>query len=214
MLGIHDGKSNGRAALGLLLLLTVLLVITASAPAAEFHAGDSPHTLWSGSEVGTDIFTVKAGTVNCNEITYAGTTTVATTTTLDLSPSFKGCTGFGFVNTTIDPNGCSYRLHTGKEGSSTQGTSIVCPEGKEGIVVTAFNCWVTIPPQSGLKTVTYTNGEGDITVDFNLAGVKYTQTSKSFPGCTNGTFTDGKYVGTTTLQATDTAGGAREARVE
>jgi len=179
----------------------------------EFHAGTSPHTLWSGTQSGEDVFTVKAGTVKCRKITSSGTTTAATTTTLDLTPSFSECTAFGFVGTTVDANGCIYRLHTAKEGISTQGTSIVCPEGK-AIVVTASNCELSVPAQGVLGTVTYTNTEGDITADLNLSAIKYTQVSKSFPGCTNGTFTDGKYVGATTLTATDTAGTAKETWVE
>jgi hypothetical protein len=45
-------------------------------------------------------------------------------------------------------------------------------------------------------------------VDFaiNIKGIKYTQHSKSFPGCANGTFTNGTYVGGGHVKGTNSLG--------
>jgi hypothetical protein len=194
-----------RGILATIAAMALLVIATSAASGAEFHAAGTGHTLWSAEQTGVNLYTFEAGTVTCKEMAYSGTTTVTTTTTIDLTPAFSGCTAFGFINTKIDTNGCAYRYHTQKEGSSTQGTSIVCPEGKS-IVITAFQCEVLIPSQSGLTTTTYTDGLGDIVVDDNLTAIEYTQTSKSFPGCKDGIFTTGKYSGATTVRATNTAG--------
>jgi hypothetical protein len=181
-------------------ILAALAMTAVSAPAAsaaEFHAG-FVYSL-SGSQVGEDVSTFSAGTVRCNEITYSGELRTPTSSTLTLAPSFSKCTAFGFVGASVDVNGCEYVFHTGAEGS----TEIVCPAEKS-IVVTAFNCWVTVGPQT-LKTVSYTNEEAeglhDIRINTNLTGMNFTQHSKSFPGCPNGSFSNGKTTGALTLKA-------------
>jgi len=39
-----------------------------------------------------------------------------------------------------------------------------------------------------------------------VSGIKYTQDSKSFPGCTNGTFTNGTFVGEGLARGQNTTG--------
>ncbi|HEX7278112.1 MAG TPA: hypothetical protein VF255_00685 [Solirubrobacterales bacterium] len=176
-----------------------------AAVAADFHS-EVAHTEYIGEQhASEDTWTFNAGTVRCSHVTWEGTETVATTTTLTLTPTTSGCKAFGFVNTAIDHR-CSLTLHT-KSGTSTAGTeTIECPQYE---TITAFNCWVTIGPQGPLTGVTYTNqGAGtsrDITIDFNTTGIEYTQHSKSFPGCTNGTFKNGTHQGSLTLKGFNTA---------
>ncbi|HEX7278556.1 MAG TPA: hypothetical protein VF255_02925 [Solirubrobacterales bacterium] len=191
----------GVAALGLL--------SAGSASAAEFHS-EVAHTSITGTHGGEEIFTVNAGSIRCQETHYVGTRTVATSTTLTLTPEYTGCTAFGFVNATIDHNGCFLTFHTEAGTGAIGGRHTIECEGGKAITVTAFNCWVTIGSQSNIGPVTYTNqGAGatrDVTVDFSTSGLTYTQHSKSFPGCTNGTFTNGIHSGATTLRSFDTAG--------
>jgi hypothetical protein len=47
-----------------------------------------------------------------------------------------------------------------------------------------------------------------VTATANLSGIKYTQESKSFPGCANGTFTNGTHKGSATVVGTNTTGEA------
>jgi len=180
-----------------------LVAVSASAvSAAEFHTGIVYPISGSQTAAENDVTTFTAGTVKCATIVYTGELKTETSSTLTLAPSFSDCTAFTFVKTSIDTNGCEYVFHAGGEGSM----DIVCPAGKS-IVVTAFNCEVTIGPQT-LKSVSYANeeaeGSRDIKINMNLTGLSYTQHSKSFPGCAaNGTnpFSNGTTKGEITLNA-------------
>jgi hypothetical protein len=194
---------------GLGLMFVALLALagfSSSAMATEFHS-EVAHTIIDGEQPAetNDVFTVKAGTVTCKSATYSGTVNSATTSEVTVQPKYSECTAFGFVNTTIDvPSGCWYRFTP-----DTNPLHIVC--GAEPITVTAFNCWITVGSQTN-SGITYSNsGSGssrDVTVTANATGLTYTQHSKSFPGCTSGTFTDGKYVGKGTVKGTNTEGKA------
>ncbi|HEX7279990.1 MAG TPA: trypsin-like serine protease [Solirubrobacterales bacterium] len=172
----------------------------------------SPATL-KGSQVGSNVFTVNAGTIKCTTINYSGTLEEQSET-IELTPSYSGCTAFGFISAPIDVNGCKFKFAaTSKsEADSFGGTvDVVCPEGS-AITATAFNCHVKFGSQTGLSGVTYTDTtaaspKADVDVSVNLSGIKYTQESKSFPGCSSGTFTNGTYAGSSTLWA-ETAEGA------
>ncbi|HEX7280182.1 MAG TPA: hypothetical protein VF255_11245 [Solirubrobacterales bacterium] len=202
-------------ALGLAVFAVMALgAFSAATASAEklFHS-EVAHTEVRGEQHSTeDTFTVNAGTVRCSHATYTGTQSTATASTQTVAPTYSGCKAFGFVNTTIDPNGCGYVFSlsgTPVSGAAPGGVTIECPAGQV-ITVTAFNCWVTVGPQTRATGITYTNlGAGktrDVTVDVNLTGLTYTQHSKSFPGCTNGTFNNGTYTGAATVRGFDTAG--------
>jgi hypothetical protein len=205
-------------ALGLALVAVFALAAmsAATASAEEFHS-ETAHTTYTGAQVAEDIFTVNAGTVKCKKAEYAGTQSVATSKEATVSPTYKECTAFGFVNTTIDVNGCGYIFTRTPVNGDESSIHIECPAGNS-IVVTAFNCEVTVPAQTLSGGVTYTNeGAGttrSIIVDVNLTGITYIQHSKSFPGCkTEGTtgagatslFHDGTYSGSATITGANTA---------
>jgi hypothetical protein len=183
------------------------LSATAASAATSFHS-EQAHTIIDGTQpvAEDDVFTVKAGTVKCTSATYSGTTEAATTTTVKVTPAYSGCTAFGFVSTPVDvPAGCTYTFN-----ATNDDLAIACTGSP--ITVTAFNCHVKVGTQTATSGISYsTAGSGtarDVTVKANITGLKYTQESKSFPGCTNGTFEDGKYVGSGTVTGTNTAGGA------
>jgi hypothetical protein len=199
-----ENMNRKLKALGLTVvaLMAAMALSVSAASAAEFHS-EVAHTSLSGSQIGTDVFTVNAGTVKCTEATYTGTQSAETAKTVKVLPKYSGCTAFSFVNTTIDVNGCEYEF----SGENTDVNIVNCATP---ITVTAFNCWVTVGAQSGLKSVTYTNeGSGtsrDVKVKVAITGIKYTQHSKSFPGCSSGTFTNGSYTGEATVKGANTAG--------
>jgi hypothetical protein len=193
-------------ALGLALAAVMAMAAFASsAYAAEFHS-EATHTEIKGEQEETDVFTTNAGTVKCTTATYVGTTSAATTSEITVTPTYSNCTAFGFVNTPIDTNNCHYTFTSNPTVPPV--LHILCPTAP--ITVTAFNCWVTVGSQTVNSGIEYTNkGAGttrDVTVDVNISGLTYTQHSKSFPGCTNGTFTNGTYVGKATVKGTNTAG--------
>ncbi|HEX7278881.1 MAG TPA: hypothetical protein VF255_04565 [Solirubrobacterales bacterium] len=189
-------------------LIVVLIGVTAFAPsasAANFHS-EVAHTQISGE--GSPFFSgfsFNAGKVSCGTETFSGTQAAATTSELNLTPSFPGyCTAFGFISTVVDVNGCSFKLTP----SSHPDLHIVCPGNP--ITITGFNCHVTIGSQTVNTGVTYVNnGVGatrEITASLNLTGLTYTQSSKSFPGCTNGTFNNGTYQNPIRLKGATTIG--------
>ncbi|HEX7278554.1 MAG TPA: hypothetical protein VF255_02915 [Solirubrobacterales bacterium] len=192
-------------ALGLALVAVFAMsaLSAASASAIEFHSAVAHTELRAEQHAGEDTFTVNAGTVRCSHVTYAGTESFATSSFQTVTPTYTGCRAFGFVSTTIDTNGCSFHF-----SSNGQSFSIFCGAGNP-MAVTAFNCWVTVGTQLNAGFVVHTNQGGtpiDVTVDMNITGIKYTQHSKSFPGCTNGTFTNGTYTGSATMQGFNTVG--------
>jgi hypothetical protein len=201
--------SRMRCRVLLAALLALLSVAVPSVGAAEFHS-EAAHTILDGEQqpFTDDVFTVNAGTVTCGFATYSGTTSSATTAEVTLTPSFELCTAFGFLNTTVDVpkginGGCDYRY---TPTSAISRLHIVCGNN-ETITVTAFNCWVTIGSQTTAGIVYDNGGSGsfrEISITSNITGLTYTQHSKQFPGCTNGTFTNGKFVGSTRLLGTNT----------
>jgi hypothetical protein len=189
-------------ALVAMLAMSAVVASAASATAFSFKAEKVPTQLTGKQHNGNDIFTTDAGKVECTEATYAGEQKVTPTNEVLVTPTYSGCTAFGFANTPIDVNGCQYRFTTvTKESGNFEGSAdIVCPAGKV-IEVTAFGCTVTIGSQTGLKKVTYTNvGAGttrEVTVDVNLTGIVYVEDPGFFNTCANNkvTTSNGTYVG-------------------
>jgi len=176
----------------------------ASASAAEFHSSVH-HTILDGTQIGTDVFTTNAGTVSCSEANYHGTLSATTTTTIEgITPTYSGCTAFGFANVPIHHDECTYTFHT-----TPTWIDIVCPTNK-AFTITAPNCEVTVGSQTGLTSATYTT-EGkapkrDVRLKVEISGIKYTQHGKGFFPCASGTFTNGTYKGEATVTGTDTNG--------
>jgi archaellum component FlaF (FlaF/FlaG flagellin family) len=173
----------------------------ASAQAFNFKAEKVPTRITGVNHAGTDIFTFDAGKAECNKVTYVGEQMVTPTSTLSFTPTYSGCTIFGFANSPVVVNGCSYKFTTvTKEIATFEGAiDIVCPAGKV-IEFQAFGCTVTVGSQTSLKRVTFTNvgttTTSELTYDVSLTGIKYEEHNKGmFPTCafntkptTNGTF--------------------------
>jgi hypothetical protein len=192
-----------------LVAVFAMSALSASVASAEFFHSEVEHTTLDGTQVGTDVFTVKAGTVSCGEAKYTGTTTSKTVKSITVFPTYSECTAFGFVSTKIDvPAGCGYTFTpTGPPFIHIVGCNTT------PITVTAFNCWVTVKDQSPKGTVAYVTGGAagathDIEVQVSLEEITYQQHNKNFPFCTGGAgiFNDGKYTGKATVIGTDTAG--------
>ncbi len=201
----------------LVLVLVGSVIGTSSAAAWQFHSEIAPLKVTGSIDSGADVFELDAGTVSCSTVSYTGTVGNLTATTWMLSPSYSGCIAFGFANTVISMNGCEYLLHAeATEGGINKGSmDIACPSGKEvTIVVSSFGttkCTIHIPPQTGLRTLRFTNiGTGttrEITVDLNISGaaggggLKYSQTAGTgFGACSNATNTSlGSYNGLASL---------------
>ncbi len=103
---------------------------------------------------------------------------------------------------TITANGCETIATVSNEGPPYVGKfGVKCPAGKSFEVHGKF-CSVAIPAQTGLTGISYGNtGEGKnraVQVTFNVSGLKYTLSGPEPEFC-NGTYENGTYTGTTTL---------------
>jgi hypothetical protein len=191
-------------ALGLVFVAVLALgaLSATAASAASFHY-EQTHTMITGGQPHgeDDIWTVNAGTVKCQSSYYTGTTSSATTETFTVTPEYGLCSAFGFINVPIDVNGCTYTFNV------SGFFNISCLSGE--ITVTAFNCHVKIGTQTFLGGSYDNSGSGksrDVTATLKLSGLKYTQESKSFPGCTKGSFINGTFSSSATFVGTNTFG--------
>lgn len=184
--------------------VAILAIETPSATFAEFHSEAAHTTIAGGQPVFENtVFTFKAGTVSCNQVSYSGTTSTATTSSIPIEPKYEFCNAFGFVSTKVDVE-CEYSFTS----SNFSQLHIYCGP-TDNIIITAFNCHVEIDSQTA-SGITYDNdglGAGrNIRLTANVSGLRYEQRAKQFPGCTNGHFTDGKLVGSVILKGSNTAG--------
>jgi hypothetical protein len=196
---------NRKLITGFLPITALLAMAAISAPGAfaGYHS-ETSHTLIQGSQIGETTFTVNAGTIRCNSVTYSGTLSTQTSESIAGEPKYAECTAFGFISSPVDANGCTTVF-------TTQPAFIdhrICHSAP--VTVTAFNCWVTIGSQTVGGNTMVNEGAGssrDLRFTINASGITYTQHSKSFPGCANGTFTNGKQTASATLRGFNTSGG-------
>jgi hypothetical protein len=189
--------------LGLALLAGVATsaVCAAGAQAGTFTAGAYPATITSENIIPVQ-FTTQLGTMIC-EPTLHGELGAASEA-LTVTPSYGATCRIGGKGVHVKNNGCDFRLQAGatKEGSEVEGSmDIVCPAGKKiDFEITSVPvCHLTVPGQSELGSIRYTNMvQKDIVAHFEIGLVFYELDA----GCsTVGSFSDGEYDATTTLMA-------------
>jgi hypothetical protein len=185
-----------------LVVLGALALSAASAPAAfadpTFHA-EVEDTILTGSQ-GTEVPTVLTtdkGELKCEIVKFSGTWATTTNTTLTLKPTWENCK-MGGITTFVTSNGCAFLFHLGLNTETFESkVDLECPVGKLLEVEPGF-CTITIPPQTGLQQVTFTN-EGETTTrsliaDLNVSGIDYKEHgaecgSEGEETATNGTLT-------------------------
>jgi hypothetical protein len=185
---IHHLKNLG---LMMLAVLALGAMVSSAAGAASFTASKYPTSVTSTSAKGNDKLTTEGGSVECK--THQEGTLTAASSSITMITSYSECQAFGFLNATVIM-GCDYVLQVSGV------TDIECPASNK-IVITAGTCEVQIGTQTGLSSVSLSNGVGDITAKANLSGIKYTVTKDGF-GCpfastgekTGATYTQGSAV--------------------
>ncbi len=181
------------------------LIAAAAVPAqaSTFNAEKYPATI-EGSQVGQHVFSVEDNlNVKCNRATFHGTLAEASST-MTITPTYTECVAFGFLNSTVNFNGCDYLFHAGEEVAADkhQGTvDITCPT-ENSIVIVAGTCETKIGAQTGLNSSNVENNTEplDATATGSLTGITYSKAKDGF-GCPltgTGTKTDGGYAGTAT----------------
>jgi hypothetical protein len=205
-------KQTSKAFLGVLTVALALSAVVASAAQAapEFWASEFPAFVY-GKHIGNVAMTDE-GSIVCEEGSYTGELKGASST-LSLSPKYGKCKSQGWP-VTYFWNGCTYLLHL-KEKTAEENYKgnfdFACPAGKV-IEAKAYSdaghttqiCRMTISPQTGMLSVTYTNfneaGLRKVEMVFKVGKFKYTQEG-SF--CANGSFSNGELEGTVRLEAED-----------
>lgn len=192
--------SRNLKVLGLCLMAALAMSAVASSTASAWFKSTSHHTIFSGSQVGTNTFATTAGTIHCAVATFAGTSTSTESEEVEVEPTYENCTSTPFGGATVHMNGCKYQI-------TTNGQAHIICTGTNKIVVTAPFCTITIYPQT-LEGLTFENtGSGsteEVDATANVSGIHYTQTA----GCTHGagTFSNGHYTGTVKMTGANTAG--------
>lgn len=204
---------NPKSCLGVLVAVLALGAVTAAAAQAapEFSAKEYPAFV-KGSSVGNVAMT-EVGSITCETSSYEGTLTKQSST-LTLEPKYSKCKeGLGKPVTWFF-NGCDYLLHLKEktaENNFKGNFDYVCPAGKvieakayTDATHTVVSCRLTIGPQAGLLTVSYTNfKEGALKrVEMVMKVEKVVFFQEGF-GCANGKFEKGILEGTVKLSAQD-----------
>lgn len=190
-------KTLGLLAIAVMALTAVIGTASASA-AAKFTAGKVGVFL-EDTTLSEHVLTITGSPVKCSTTDFSGSTEALESTTLRLSPSFFGCTAFGF-SATVTNSGCTYILWA----NGLFDLSTVCK-----LTISVNNvfakCTAVITGQFSVGSVSYTNGAGDIVIKFNANSVKdeVTQSSGLCP-LTVGTHTNASYTGESTVKASGT----------
>ncbi len=192
------------------LALVAALAINAVAvgmASADVLTSEKSVTTLTGTQEGEDVFEVDGGKVTCTHVTYSGTLTASSSSSVTVTPTYTGCTFVGLA-ATVTMNGCDYLVTINSAvGNTTGNVDIVCPTGNE-VTVTApsigtAKCIVHVPPQNNLTTSTGTNLTGagttkELTLDINITNISYSQTKGTAEtgNCeTKDNTTGGKYTG-------------------
>lgn len=189
---------------GLMLVsLAIALVGATTASAAQFTSGSSPTVLTASQQV-KNILSVDTGQMECTENELAGTAVGQAFESVEMTPTYIGCTGFGF-SMTVTMNGCRYKIYAA-------GTiDLVCPAGKDVAIDTAFNfCNVTVQPQTGLSSVSFTThalstGVHALVAHLAISNLKYTESGFACIASGKAT-TGGSLAGTLTIVGETEAG--------
>lgn len=198
-------------ALGLTLVaMFAMSALSASAAsAAEFrHEGGSDAKVTASNlNQGAHVFTAGLiGSISCSTATFTGTEFLSSPQpTVEVSPSYSGCTFLGVGNVKVNMEGCEYRFNTPTGSGPYSGSvTITCPVGKK-INFEATGCKVEVGEQT-VSTITYANQAGppkSVKVTSDATGITYTG-SALCPGA-QGTHSNGTYSGVAISRAENTS---------
>jgi hypothetical protein len=169
--------------LALLAVLATSAVIASAAQAVpQFTASSYPATATGSNTKGSESFTTEAGTVQCDSH-FQGSLSAASST-FTVTPTYTNCEAFGFLDATVNMEGCSYIFHATEKVTTDHYRSHVtveCPSGKS-IKITAGTCKAEVKAQGNLTTLTTTNSGGSVTAMPSVTNIAMTVTQDGF-GC-------------------------------
>ena len=148
------------------------------------------------------------GEIGCTESNYETTLTTGKTGTVEVFPSFAGCTTTGSSAVTVTMNGCSYvfKVAAGTTNETEQTADLKCP-GTNKVEVHHPNCTIKIAPQTNVGNLTFTTDvtEGRHILTFHVNAQFATQFEGGICIFT-GTNHTGTLEGSATVEAFNTAG--------
>jgi len=199
-------------ALGLALVAALALTAVMASTASAQFTSTSSHTILSGSQEGSNVFTAGEGfgSIKCTTATFSGTAETTNAADQTIFPTYAGCTdSFGRIVDT-DNSSLTYTFtKTGKDASGTplgtvnfSGSFRMTVTSSGSVVCTTH--WNLPQTQPG---VTWHNNAGGLSITFALVGIKTTVTG-SFLNCgvSEGEHKEGTYTGTVKMTGKDTAG--------
>ena len=199
--------------LALVAAFAMSAVVASSASAYLGTTEKQPSTL-TGAQENTNVFTTHGGEVKCTTATYHGEQATTSASSITLTPTYTGCTAFGFINIPIHTNNCHYLFTpvTPLTNPRQATVHIICPT--KPIEITAPGCEVTVESQTPTGgTITVKNiGAGatrELTIETALTGIHYTEHERAgFPNCKSETVTttNGTFTGNAKLKAESVAG--------
>jgi hypothetical protein len=142
--------------------------LTASAAIAipQFTASSYPAQT---TATGIAFLNTEAGWTEC-DVHVLGHSISASSSTHTLTKTYSNCVAFGFLNATVNTEGCAYVLHATEQvsgGVYNHHVDVVCPAGKS-IKIEASTCKAEVKAQNNRTTVTTTNSGGSVTVQPNV----------------------------------------------
>lgn len=188
--------------------LLVLFGMSASAVSAASFTAEKVPTTFKGVEETTFIVAATGLNMTCGTVQLHGTVEAASVEEVVVTPVLTECKTQ--LNTAVTVTGLG---HLGEVEScqlvmKANGTGdLVCPPEVE-VVVHASTCVIHLPPQSGVKTFTFTksevNGKTALTVDVDITNLHGTHTDGFLcPFNGGGTFENTKAVGIGTVVGED-----------
>jgi hypothetical protein len=200
-------KLTNKLGIALVAVLALSAVAASAASAAEFKATSSPVNLLAGQDT-THTFTTDGSAVTCETATFSENGVKAPSKTVAITPSYSGCTAFGFVGAKVEMKGCKYEFLE-PNASLVGNVKLLCGANKARIFASVLGstCEVLIGESgnTNLSKVTYKNeatSPTTVKVTAAVTGITAEKTKDTgiCPLKGTGTVTNAEYSGTSTVE--------------
>ena len=200
-------------ALGIASVAALALVAVMATTAQAQFTSTSTHTIISGSQEGSHVFTAGEGfgSITCTTATFSGTSSSTNASSQVITPTYSSCKDSFGRTVDIDNSGLTYNFTvTGHSGGTPTGSVHVT--GSMTLTITSGGsvvCTVHIVSPQTATGVTYHSVPAGLKATQNTIGLKSITTGSFFNcGVSEGEHTEGTYTGTTNLTGVDTTGKA------
>lgn len=162
----------------------MLMVAVPPAVATDYFQSDEYPAEITGSATEAQAFAAEGLSIQCTVASFGGSLPEPLEK-IEVSASYSGCTSLG-IAATVSMEGCKWALY-----ANATTVDIVCPSEKAIEIVAAGGaCEVLVGAQTGVSKAEYSASGSEpenLSVNFNLSGVKYVKTKDVFPCLLMGT---------------------------